>query len=129
MKLLLDTHVFLWFITGDSRLPPPFKQAIGERENEAFLSVVSIWEAIIKQAIGRLPLPNDAGEYLSLQRVRHQLVSLPIDEECVIELRQLPPFHRDPFDRMLICQVRRHNLTLMTVDREFAQYSVNRFDV
>lgn len=64
MKLLLDTHVFLWYITADSRLPAPFLGAIRDPANEVYLSVASIWEAVIKNSLGKLPLPAPPAEYL-----------------------------------------------------------------
>src|ERR1700739_2498706 len=104
MNLLLDTHVFLWFISGDKRLPDVIKESIRNTNNEVYLSVVSLWEAIIKHRLGRLPLPQPPESYLPLQRERHLISSLSLNEASVAQLAKLPPIHRDPFDRMLICQ-------------------------
>jgi PIN domain nuclease of toxin-antitoxin system len=71
MRLLLDTHVFLWYITADLRLPAPFLGAIREPTNEVYLSVASIWEAVIKHGLGKLPLPAPPAEYLPQQRQAH----------------------------------------------------------
>jgi PIN domain nuclease of toxin-antitoxin system len=125
MRILLDTHIFLWFISGDSRLPTHIRDAIRDPANEIFLSVVSVWEAIIKHQIGKLPLPDDPAVYLPAQRVRHQIASLPVDEESVARLSGLPPLHRDPFDRMLICQAVQHGLAVATVDPAVQAYPVN----
>jgi PIN domain nuclease of toxin-antitoxin system len=116
MKLLLDTHIFLWFISGDNRLPDNLKEDIRNLEHEVYLSVVSIWEAIIKHQLGKLPLPEPPESYLPKQRERHSIYSLSIDEASVGQLAKLPPLHRDPFDRMLICQAVQHHLTIVTLD-------------
>lgn len=128
MKLLLDTHVFLWFISGDKRLPAIVRDRIRDRDNEVYLSVVSIWEAIVKHQIGKLPLPEPPGNYLPAQRERHQILSLSLDEISVSQLAKLPALHRDPFDRMLICQAQTHQLTIATVDEAVRAYPVPIFD-
>lgn len=122
MRLLLDTHVFLWFISADPRLPEKWCDAIRDFENEVCLSVVSIWEAMVKYALGKLPLPHPPERYLPTQRVQHQMTSLPLDEASVCHLSTLPSVHRDPFDRMLVCQAIEHVLTIVTVDPVFEAY-------
>ena len=124
MRLLLDTHVFLWFISADVRLPVKWRDAIRDTENEIFLSVVSVWEAMVKYALGKLPLPHSPAHYLPTQRVQHQMTSLPLDEASVCHLTTLPSVHRDPFDRMLVCQALEHALTIVTVDPMFEAYPV-----
>jgi PIN domain nuclease of toxin-antitoxin system len=124
MKLLLDTHVFLWFISGDERLPAGMRNSIRDIENEVYLSVVSLWEAIVKHHLGKLSLPQAPATYLPMQRDRHQIASLPLEEASVTRLADLPPLHRDPFDRMLICQAIQHTLTIVTVDDLITQYPV-----
>ncbi len=124
MKLLLDTHVFLWFISGDERLPDGMRDSIRNPENDVYVSVVSLWEAIVKHQLGKLPLPQPPNKYLPVQRERHQISSLPLDEASVSQLAKLPPIHRDPFDRMLICQAIEHGLTLVTKDDVIASYPV-----
>jgi PIN domain nuclease of toxin-antitoxin system len=124
MELLLDTHVFLWFISGDKRLSGAMRDSIRNSNNEVYLSVVSLWEAVIKYQLGRLPLPQPPDSYLPTQRQRHQIASLPLDEASVSELAHLPQIHRDPFDRMLICQALEHGLTIVTVDDAIYEYPV-----
>ncbi len=124
MKILLDTHIFLWFITGDVRLPINIRDAIRDSNNEAYLSVVSVWESIIKHQLGKLPLPEPPETYLPKQRDFHQIASLAIDEISVAQLPKLPPIHRDPFDRMLICQALEYELTIATVDTVIHAYPV-----
>src|SRR5881409_3328629 len=128
MKLLLDTHIFLWFISGDARLPPSWRDSIRDPGNEVSLSVVSLWEVIIKHALGKLSLPQPPENYLPAQRARHQIASLPLDEAGVCHLATLPLVHRDPFDRMLVCQAMEHKLTIITVDDVFRAYPVLMLD-
>ena len=125
MKLLLDTHIFLWFINGDERLPVSMREDIRNPENEVYLSVVSLWEAIVKHQLGKLPLPESPEKYLPIQRERHRIESLALDENSVAHLAKLPAVHRDPFDRMLICQAIENGLTLITVDAVISDYPVS----
>lgn len=126
MRILLDTHVFLWFISGDPRLPEALREAIQDINNTVFLSAVSLWEATVKYQLGKLPLPDVPGTYLPLQRERHRIASLPLDEASVGHLTALPSLHRDPFDRMLVCQALHHGLTLATLDGDIREYEVPR---
>lgn len=125
MRILLDTHIFLWFISGDAQLPTDVRDAIREPDNEVYLSSVSVWEAIVKYQLGKLPLPESPETYLPKQRSLHQIASLDLDESSVIQLAKLPPLHRDPFDRMLICQALQNGLTIATVDAAVRIYSVS----
>ena len=124
MKLLLDTHIFLWFISRDRHLPDFMEESIRNPDNEVYLSVVSLWETIIKHQLGKLPLPHPPERYLPKQRERHQISSLSLDESSVSRLANLPSIHRDPFDRMLICQALEHTLTFVTVDDTISLYPV-----
>lgn len=124
MNILLDTHVFLWFIAGDARLPATYQSAIQDPANVVYLSVASIWEAVIKHQLGKLPLPASPAEYLPRQRSAHGIQSLGIDESVMVALAGLPPHHRDPFDRMLVAQTIQHGLVLATVDPAIGSYSV-----
>ena len=124
MKLLLDTHVFLWYISADSQLPVAFRDAIRDPANEVYLSVASVWEAVIKHALGKLPLPEAPADYLPRQRAAHGIATLPIEEAALAHLAGLPALHRDPFDRILIAQALRHGLTLVTADDAVRAYSV-----
>jgi len=122
MRLLLDTHVFLWYISADVQLPAAFQNAIRDPANEVYLSVASVWEAVIKYALGKLPLPEAPAEYLPQQREVHRIATLPVEEPALAQLASLPPFHRDPFDRILIAQALQHGLTLVTVDEVVRAY-------
>jgi PIN domain nuclease of toxin-antitoxin system len=125
MKILLDTHIFLWFISGDSRLSTDVRDIIRDLDNEIYLSVVSVWESIVKYQLGKLPLPEPPETYLPKQRELHQIASLTLDESSISQLAKLPPRHRDPFDRMLICQALQYGLTIATVDAAVRAYSVS----
>lgn len=125
MKILLDTHVFLWYISGDDRISPEMTQAIRRPENEVYLSVVSLWEVIIKYQLGKMPLPQSPEIYLPTQRQRHLFRSLEVDEASVKQLIQLQPLHNDPFDRLLICQALAHGMTIATVDNHILAYPVS----
>ena len=125
MRILLDTHIFLWFISGDTQLSSDVRDSIRDPDNEVYLSAVSVWEAIAKYQLGKLPLPEHPGKYLPKQRDLHQIASLALDESSVVQLTNLPPLHRDPFDRMLICQALQNALTIATVDKVIRAYSVN----
>jgi PIN domain nuclease of toxin-antitoxin system len=122
MKLLLDTHVFLWFISADSRLPILFQNTIREPNNSIYLSAASFWEIIIKYNLGKLPLPQSPEIYIPRQRQIHQIKSLPISESSLKHLVSLPNLHRDPFDRILISQALNHNLTIVTLDQAIKKY-------
>ena len=125
MKILLDTHIFLWFISGDTQLSVNLRDKIRDPDNEIYLSAVSVWEAIVKYQLGKLTLPEHPETYLPRQRELHQISSLNLDENGVVQLSKLPSLHRDPFDRMLICQALQHGLTIATVDTTVRAYSVS----
>ncbi len=122
MRLLLDTHIFLWYVANDRRLAQAWRQAIRDSRNEVYLSVVSLWEAIIKYHTRNLPLPEAPVTYFPRQRRMHQILSLSIEEEDVSQVALLPLLHRDPFDRLLIGQAIQQGLTLVTVDASVRAY-------
>ncbi len=122
MRLLLDTHSFLWYITNNPKLPRFAYDAIRDKSNEAFLSVVSAWEVFVKYKIGKLPLPTPADEYIESRRTAHRIANLDLGLAAVSQLLSLPDYHRDPFDRMLICQALQHDLTIVTSDDVFRRY-------
>ena len=124
MKLLLDTHTFLWYISGDKKLTDEARDQVRNPTNEVYLSVVSLWEASVKYQIGKLTLPERPESYLPEQRERHRITSLSLDEGSVKQLANLPMLHRDPFDRMLVCQAKEHELTIVTIDPLIQAYTV-----
>ena len=118
-RLLLDTHAFLWWRSAPSRLGPAARQAIAESET-VYVSMASAWEAAIKVSIGKLKLDAPFEEGVTESGFR----PLPITFRHVDHLAALPPFHRDPFDRMLIAQALTDGLTMVTGDRRIANYDV-----
>jgi PIN domain nuclease of toxin-antitoxin system len=124
MRILLDTHVFLWYVAGDSRLPPDLRFAIESFENHVFLSPVSLWETTVKYQLGKLQIPEPPESYFPKNRAIHLIDELPLDEASVMHLPELPAVHRDPFDRMLLCQAIEHKLVIATVDDAVRQHGV-----
>ena len=124
MRLLLDTHIFLWYISGDEQLSSAWQAILRDPSHQVYLSVISVWEASIKYHLGKLPLPASPETYLPLQRERHLIASLPLEEAAVRQMAHLPALHRDPFDRMLICQALEYDMTLVTVDSAVRAYPV-----
>jgi PIN domain nuclease of toxin-antitoxin system len=125
MKLLLDTHVFLW-LDGDAvGFPAAVRTACESVENIVYLSAASVWEMQIKIMLGKLktgiPLERLVGDYLS----DNALVILPVQLEHVWHLGALPRLHGDPFDRMLVAQARSEGMTLVTADAAIHQYPVD----
>ena len=124
MKLLLDTQVFLWMVGGSDRVPEAVRQLLRSPDNEVWLSAISVWEMAIKQGRDRLTLPAPAAAYAALQRKRHAIGSLPIEEAAVAHLAKIPDVHRDPFDRVLVCQAIEHDMTLVSADTLVQRYPV-----
>jgi PIN domain nuclease of toxin-antitoxin system len=124
LRLLLDTSTFLWFITADSRLPDRTAEDIRSPDNDVWLSVISVWEVLVKHQLGRLDLPEAPYPYVSKQRERHRIETLPLEEGATVHLPKLPPIHRDLFDRMLICQAIEHDLLFVTSDEMIRSYPI-----
>src|ERR1700745_883482 len=123
MRALLDTHTFLWAIAEEEKLPGRPKEAY-TGPNQLWLSVASLWEALIKAQSGKLPLPKPAGPYLVKELAKNRIEVLAIDLDHVLRLESLPFPHRDPFDRILIAQSLEEKLPLITNDPVFQKYSV-----
>ena len=120
--LLLDTHVFLWFINGDSKLPKTMMEAI-ETEKKVYVSVISFWELAIKNSLGKLILPCSVSRLMD-DCEKMNMSILPIRAQHLEKLKQLPWIHRDPFDRLLICQAKAEGLKIVTMDENIRQYEV-----
>jgi PIN domain nuclease of toxin-antitoxin system len=125
MRLLLDTHAFMWWDSASSRLSPQVSAACHDRSNVLLLSVASIWEIQIKSQLGKLHLVRPLSEITADQQQSNQLQVLPVALEHVIALHQLPMVHRDPFDRLLVAVARVENTTLASGDPIFRQYPVS----
>ena len=124
MRILLDTVTFLWTVTDAIELSDTAREVFSDPDNEVFLSVVSSWEIAIKNCIGRLPLPESPAKFIPTQRKRHDIESLTLDEEATLYLNRLPVLHKDPFDRMLVCQAIVQHLVILTPDDLINQYPV-----
>lgn len=124
MRLLLDTSTFLWVITDPAELSTRARELFVDPANEVYLSSVSAWEMAVKYALGRLPLPEPPEQFIPSQRRRHGIEALPLDEEAAVHLARLPMLHKDPFDRMLICQAIVHGLVILSPDELVYQYPV-----
>lgn len=125
MNVLLDTCVFLWIVRGDSALSPIAKATFSDRGNIVYLSAVSVWEIVVKNRLGRLPLAQPAEIYVPKEREKHRILPLDLTESAVLVLKRLPDLHADPFDRMLVCQAIAHGMVLLTPDAQIQAYPVN----
>jgi PIN domain nuclease of toxin-antitoxin system len=126
MKILLDTHIFIWMATEPERLSIGLSDAIINPHNSIFLSLVSIWEIQIKVALGRLDLMADLETIIDSQIKSNGIQLLPINLQHIYALKNLPSHHGDPFDRLLIAQSQIEQMTLATVDRLFDLYDIDR---
>ncbi len=124
MNLLLDTVAFLWWVTDDPALSAQAAAPIRDPSRRVFLSPVPVWEIVVKHALGKLPLPEDPASLVPRLRADHGFEELPLTEGAVLQLQRLPALHRDPFDRMLLCQAIEHGLTVITPDEELRRYPV-----
>lgn len=126
MRLLLDTHTFLWFVGGDSTLSARSKQVIEDTTNERWLSIASVWEMAIKSSIGKLRVDAPFDAFITEQLYLNQITLLPISIAHTTRIISLPFYHRDPFDRLLIGQAFEEELTLVSIDQVFDAYGVTR---
>jgi len=124
MKLLLDTHIFIWWANEPERLPDKANVALQDGANDLILSAVSAWEIQIKIQLGKLRLRQSLAELIKSQRETNDLQILPLELGHVLTIDTLPFHHKDPFDRLLIAQCVSERLTLVTADDNFSAYSV-----
>ncbi len=120
MRLLLDTHVFVWWAAKDRRLRDEARAAIAAPDSDVAVSAASAWEIAIKRTAGKLKAPRD----IEAQIARHRLSALPISVAHALRAGELPLHHRDPFDRMLVAQAQLEGLTIVTRDPNIALYGV-----
>jgi PIN domain nuclease of toxin-antitoxin system len=122
VRLLLDTHVLLWWLADDRRLSTDARATIGDANNQVFVSAASVWEIAIKEAVKRIDIDLDD---LQNAILKSGFEPLPIALEHAIRAGRLPHFHRDPFDRMLVAQASVEELRLLTHDRIFQRYGLS----
>jgi PIN domain nuclease of toxin-antitoxin system len=120
VTLLLDTHVLLWWLFGDTRLTPTMREAIADPMSTVLVSAVTAWEMAIKAALGKLAVADS----LTRQLAQEGFTELPVTLEDGLAAGALPRHHSDPFDRMLIAQATRRRFVVVTADRRFADYDV-----
>jgi PIN domain nuclease of toxin-antitoxin system len=125
MKLLLDTHTFLWWITDDPQISAKALELMGDSQNDLYWSAASTWEVAIKYALGRLPLPDAPTIFLPAELGKNRIESLPIVDTHAFQAGLLPRHHRDPFDRMLVAQAQAETLGIVSNDTKIRLYNVN----
>lgn len=125
MRLLLDTHTFLWWLSDWGEIDETTRDAIADPGNEVFVSGVSGWEIAIKKARGRLVAPDDLGAMVEEKHFEH----LPLTFEHAERAAALPMHHRDPFDRMLVAQAQAEDLIVVTREERFRLYDVPTMSV
>ena len=124
MKVLLDTHTFLWWIANDPQLSPRARQIMEDTNTAPFLSAVSGWEIAIKSRLGKLKLPADLQGFVAEQLRVNAIQVLPFHMTHALHVSKLPDHHRDPFDRMLVAQSQLEQLPILICDPQIARYAV-----
>lgn len=124
MNLLLDTHIFLWFITGDKQIPQDIIELIGDIKNKRWISIASIWEIVIKLSLKKLEI---IGGFQTIEDFldNNDVEILPINFNHTKTLLSLPLLHSDPFDRIIISQSISEKLNLISKDKKFIEYGIN----
>jgi PIN domain nuclease of toxin-antitoxin system len=125
MKILMDTHIFLWAAGKTARLPAETLDLLRNPETEKFLSVASIWEIAIKHGKGLLPLPEHPRRFIPLTLADSDVSPISVSMRDAIGVTDLPPHHGDPFDRLLVSQARSNEMYLLTDDKIFEKYDVD----
>lgn len=124
MTLLLDTHAFLWFASGDRRLSRRARRAMEAARAELHISAASVWEMAIKASLGRLVLPASVDRYIA-EKIAEGYRLTPVTWAQAAAVQQLPLHHRDPFDRLLVAQALAQGQPIVTRDRIFRRYGVD----
>lgn len=117
-KFLLDTHILLWWLGADDRLSDKFLKVISSQNNVIYVSVINLWEMVLKQQLGKLSFPNNLEEAIE----DSGFLILPLKLKHVTTIRELENIHKDPFDRMLISQAIAEDITLITADQKMTRY-------
>ena len=124
MRLLLDTHAFLWFIGETSMMSERSRRAVEDARNDVLLSVASVWELAIKASIGKIDVGEPLDDFLAAQVETNRILLLDVTARHALAVRRLPFHHRDPFDRLLVAQAQCEALTVVSHDEAFARYDV-----
>ncbi len=126
MRLLLDTHVFLWFVFGNPKSSAAARSLMEDAANENLLSIASVWETSIKVGIGKLQITQPVGTFFREQTARKGVGLLPITVDHAAQVSLLPPHHRDPFDRLLVAQSLTERIPILSADAVLDVYGVVR---
>ncbi len=126
MRLLLDTHTFIWFVIGDPRIRPDLRERIANENNQKLLSKASVWEVAIKQSIGKLNFARPFRDVIEQQLATNGIDLLDISLAHIEIVASLPRHHRDPFDRLIIAQGIVENLPIISADTIFDAYPIQR---
>lgn len=126
MRLLLDTHTFLWWVSGSSALSRRARSLIANGKNECLVSLATCWEIAIKVSFGKLRIDAPVGRFLAEQLAVNGFQALPIDLRHVARLAQIPFHHRDPFDRLLAAQALEEGVAFVSADGIFGRYDIKR---
>jgi PIN domain nuclease of toxin-antitoxin system len=124
VKVLLDTHVFMWWINEDARMSENAHRVLSDGHNELVFSAASGWEMAIKVRVGKLRVDGPLGPYLSTQLAQNSMQVLAVSLRHAVGVSELPTLHRDPFDRLLVAQALAEDLAIVTADPAIAQYPV-----
>ena len=124
MRLLLDTHTFLWWINNDPSLSEPARIAIASELNECYLSLASCWELAIKASIGKLQLTKTVDRFIPEELAANDFQLLSIDFRHVAKVETLPFHHRDPFDRLLVAQALIEKMTVISAVTVLSEYGI-----
>ena len=127
MRLLLDTHAFLWFVQGNDSLSNVAKSLIEDSDNRKFISIASLWEMTIKVSMGKLEIEMPMTELVNEQVFGNAFEILSISPEHLDSLSRLPFHHKDPFDRLIIAQGLAEDMSILSVDKAFRDYPVQLF--
>jgi PIN domain nuclease of toxin-antitoxin system len=124
VRVLLDTHVWLWLLTAPGQLSPSARALVEDRRTTLWLSAASSWEIAIKYELGRLPLPEPPERFVPERMRATDVDPLPIEHSHALRVSALEPHHRDPFDRLLVAQSQLERVPLLTADPAFDAYDV-----
>ena len=126
MKILLDTQSFLWFVNGDNKLSKVAIRSIENPANEKLLSLASIWELAIKIGLDKIKITGNLRDFILDETNKNGISIQHIKEDHIFKLVSLPYIHKDPFDRLLVCQCLIENISIISSDKVFEEYDVNR---
>lgn len=124
MRILLDTHIWLWTLVSPARIRGPARRLVTDPGNDLLFSAASAWEIAIKYRLGKLPLPEPPHEFVPPRLLRDSIATIPVEPHHALHVAILPDHHDDPFDRLLVAQAMLEKLTIVTADRKLEAYDV-----